>query len=642
MRQSIRTMSSATFKYQKSLPRLPLPKLEETLQKYLITAKPYLTDKEYEITKKQVNDAINDKEMKRRQDKLEQRVKEKENWLEEYWFKIAYWSWRAPLCINSNVVGYLLNDNKLKLPQGYSAAAITIGLLKYHIGLLEGTILPDMNRDKPQCMDQYTRMFSLNRIPGKEVDDLIKYNENESKHIIVSCGNRFYKINVLQGKDGREMIPLEKLNNQMNWIINDYNKKGINKYPIGVLTSTERTFWANARERLIKSSKVNEESLKEIESALFVVCLEDKIDTTDTETARTALHGDGRTRWFDKSFNIVVTKDGNPSILVEHSWADAPVPLAGFFNHALPYVEKLTNGGGSISSGKDLKSVGEAITLSLNGDNKLSLSSLSSSNDIPIEIKFDINNETEKDIVTAEKEVDAMIKDSDTQVKLCAGLGKPVWKQAKISPDAAVQMAMQLAWRRLHGGDKPISTYETIGMVPYLKGRTEACRVVSNESENFVKTMMSGYLRNKTKENAKIAEIALRQACDSHVKYILSGQQGKGIDRHMLGLRLMSEDGKQPDIFKDEIFGRTGGTGGWILSTSNNSYIPRPFGGMFGTVMPNGYGVCYIPMDEGVLLCVESKHSCPQTSSESFIAMTNECLMDIATIAGVNIPRSML
>jgi hypothetical protein len=41
-----------TYHYQDSLPRLPIPKLEDTCQRYLASQKPLLTPEEYEITKK--------------------------------------------------------------------------------------------------------------------------------------------------------------------------------------------------------------------------------------------------------------------------------------------------------------------------------------------------------------------------------------------------------------------------------------------------------------------------------------------------------------------------------------------------------------------------------------------------------------
>lgn len=41
-----------------NLPRLPVPRLEETLAKYLRTVKPHLNDKEFAVTSKLVNEFI--------------------------------------------------------------------------------------------------------------------------------------------------------------------------------------------------------------------------------------------------------------------------------------------------------------------------------------------------------------------------------------------------------------------------------------------------------------------------------------------------------------------------------------------------------------------------------------------------------
>ena len=41
--------------------------------------------------------------------------------------------------------------------------------------------------------------------------------------------------------------------------------------------------------------------------------------------AKDLLHGNTNDRWFDKTFNIIVFKNGIYGANVEHSWADAPI-----------------------------------------------------------------------------------------------------------------------------------------------------------------------------------------------------------------------------------------------------------------------------------------------------------------------------
>lgn len=57
----------------------------------------------------------------------------------------------------------------------------------------------------------------------------------------------------------------------------------------------------------------------------FKLILEDKQFNEDTDRAKYMLHGDAKSAWYDKSFNVVVFEDGKVGLNAEHSWADAPV-----------------------------------------------------------------------------------------------------------------------------------------------------------------------------------------------------------------------------------------------------------------------------------------------------------------------------
>ena len=53
--------SSILQHYQKSLPRLPIPKLEDTCSRYLAALDPILSEKEYKASEKIVNDFLSGK-----------------------------------------------------------------------------------------------------------------------------------------------------------------------------------------------------------------------------------------------------------------------------------------------------------------------------------------------------------------------------------------------------------------------------------------------------------------------------------------------------------------------------------------------------------------------------------------------------
>lgn len=59
---------------------------------------------------------------------------------------------------------------------------------------------------------------------------------------------------------------------------------------------------------------------------------------------------------------------------------------------------------------------------------------------------------------------------------------------AKLSPDAYIQMALQLAWMKDQG--KPTAIYETASTRFFLHGRTDVIRSFSKESLLFVQSMM--------------------------------------------------------------------------------------------------------------------------------------------------------
>ena len=55
-----------------------------------------------------------------------------------------------------------------------------------------------------------------------------------------------------------------------------------------------------------------------------------------SEYGQSLLHGKGYDRWFDKSFTLVVAKNGRAGFNAEHSWADAPI-MAHYWEFILSY-----------------------------------------------------------------------------------------------------------------------------------------------------------------------------------------------------------------------------------------------------------------------------------------------------------------
>lgn len=82
----------------------------------------------------------------------------------------------------------------------------------------------------------------------------------------------------------------------------------------------------------------------------------------------------------------------------------------------------------------------------------------------------------------------------------------------------------------------------------------------------------------------------LNRAVQTHTRLTREAATGKGIDRHLLGLRLLmkAEDGETADLFSDELFQRSQT---WKLSTSGLSAGYQFRGTGFGAPYSDGYGI---------------------------------------------------
>jgi hypothetical protein len=120
-----------TFQYQDSLPPLPLPSLEVTIEKYIKSCEAILTPAELEHTKGVCHDFINGVGPKL-QGILQERASSERNWLEEWWEMFGYLKPRYPAAININWFGVLPgNWGPRDMSQCEAAAIFTDALMKY-------------------------------------------------------------------------------------------------------------------------------------------------------------------------------------------------------------------------------------------------------------------------------------------------------------------------------------------------------------------------------------------------------------------------------------------------------------------------------------------------------------------------------
>lgn len=83
-----------------------------------------------------------------------------------------------------------------------------------------------------------------------------------------------------------------------------------------------------------------------------------------------------------------------------------------------------------------------------------------------------------------------LVEDLDFYVYRYTNYGKDFIKSCKYSPDAYIQMALQLAYYRLNG--HLVATYESASTRRFLLGRVDCIRSATTEALSWVQSMAEG------------------------------------------------------------------------------------------------------------------------------------------------------
>lgn len=540
------------LRFQESLPRLPVPMLEETGARYLKTLRPLLSPAEFEQSYKAVSDFVKPGGVgSRLQEKLVARREDlkHKNWIYEWWNDAAYLSYRDPVVPYVSYF-YSHRDDRKRRDPAKRAAAISTGVLSFKKMVDEGTLEPEKMKGLPICMDSYKWMFNASRVAAKPADHPVKFDPKTNKHIIAIRKNNFYK--VIHEVDGKQLSTAE-LEAQFKRV---YELAGSRGAAVGALTSENRDIWTDARAVLLKAHAGNAAALETIESASFVVCLDDAAPVTLEERAHSYWHGDGQNRWYDKPLQFIINDNGTSGFMGEHSMMD------GTPTHRLnDYVcDVITN-------------------------NKIDFGSPDVRSHIPEPslVRFNVTKEVQNEINRAVSDFNAVIGQHELAVQAYQGYGKGLIKKFKCSPDAYVQMIIQLAYYKMYGKNRP--TYESAATRRFQQGRTETCRTVSEASVAWCNAMADSSLDDKTRVEL------FRSAIAAHMEYITAASDGKGVDRHLFGLKkLLGPDEEVPAIYKDPAYSYSSS---WFISSSQlSSEFFNGYG--WSQVIDAGFGIAYM------------------------------------------------
>uniref|UniRef100_A0A3Q3MSF3 carnitine O-palmitoyltransferase n=1 Tax=Mastacembelus armatus TaxID=205130 RepID=A0A3Q3MSF3_9TELE len=609
------------YSYQTSLPHLPVPAIKDTLSRYLESVRPLLSDVEF----KQMTELASQFEStlgNRLQRYLKLKALWATNYVSDWWEEYVYLRSRSPIMVNSNYYGMdFLYVTPTPLQAARAGNTIT-ALLLYRRKVNREELKPSRVPGTviPLCAAQCERMFNTTRTPGAETGTAmfspvsLHYNVlqhwQDSEFVAVYHNGRYFRLWVYCA--GRLLSPRE-IEYQIQRILDDSSPPQPGEEKLGALTAGDRIPWSQMRKQYFTSG-VNKRSLDVIEKAAFFVTLDDEEQGMRGEDpvknldcyAKSLLHGKCYDRWFDKSFSIVIYKNGKNGLNAEHSWADAPT-VAHLWEYTLA---------------TDAFQLGYTEDGHCKGQVDRSLPH-------PQRLVWDIPSEAQvqRSLAVAQ----ALADDVDCHVFPFRDFGKGRIKKLRISPDAFIQISLQLAYYRDRGGF--CLTYEASMTRLFREGRTETVRSCSNESCDFVKALEEEQCRR-----------LFQLASEKHQNLYRLAMTGAGIDRHLFCLYVVSKYLGVESSFLKQVLSEP-----WRLSTSQTPVQQMELfdlknhpdfislGGGFGPVADDGYGVSYIIVGEDMInFHVSSKYSCSETDSHRFGAQIIKAIQDIMTLLSVD------
>ncbi|XP_027219853.1 carnitine O-palmitoyltransferase 2, mitochondrial isoform X1 [Penaeus vannamei] len=599
--QYIQKSKVPTMHFQKSLLRLPIPELEKTCTRYLRSQKAILSPEEYQVTEKAVEHFKTglglDLQVQLKQlDKANKHT----SYISGPWFDM-YLRDRVPVVLNYNPFLAFLPEEK----PGYSdpvirASNILVSSMRFMRTLREEVLEPvvyhlnpaktDNQRFRnivrwipssvasyvayaqkvfPLDMSQFGNLFNSTRIPelGK---DRLKCNPN-ARHMLMMKNGHFYVFDIFD-RDGNILSP-SYVHACVSYIANSQSPPP--SHCLAILSSENRDTWAKCRAELIAAG--NEEALDAIDTAAFNIVLDDLDVGMDPEKMyRTFLYGNGKNRWFDKSFSILMTRDGQSALNFEHAWGDG-VAVMSYFNEVAKEINEKPF---------------------IHPDSKPA--NIDASQHVR-RLEFNLTPGLKQAIENAVQVYEANTSALQVDVLESDVFGKNSCKKHKVSPDAMMQLGFQVAYYLQNG--TTVATYESCSTSAFKHGRTETVRPATLETSAFSRAVAS----SQPPSNAELKKIIM-ECSKVHGNLTKEAAMGQGFDRHLFGLRKMAEaaGGPLPELYTDPAYAKINHN---ILSTSTLPSTAISFGG-FAPVVRDGFGVGYQIQDDrlGIVLSSYPPH----------------------------------
>ncbi|PVD24049.1 hypothetical protein C0Q70_14518 [Pomacea canaliculata] len=574
-----------TYHFQKSLPRLPIPKLEKTCERFLKSLTPLVSTEQHAKTSQIVTE-FQQKEGKELNEELVAQNKKNKHtsYVSGPWFDM-YLKDRRPVVLTHNPFMAFQDDPRPEYnTQLLRAANFVITSARFKKSLQAELLEPEVYHLNPAASDTQSFRKFVRWLP----QSLSWY------------GAYWYKAFPL---DMSNIIDETELLAHLQYILADRTPSP--EFPISVLATSDRDTWTRARIQLQNASERNKLHLQLIDSAAFCLVLEDAEYADSLELSRSFLMSDGVNRWFDKSFQLIVTKQGTAAVNFEHSWGDG-VAVLRYFREL--YKETTTSPflhPNSVPAKVDSSRIVQCLD-------------------------FVVDPFLKEAIHAARRSFAERTDSLDMHYFESSQLNKNLAKQHKLSPDSLMQLVIQLAHYRLFG--KCVGTYESCSTAAFKHGRTETVRPCTTATQKVCQQLFEAKQSNSVQD----IQAAIRECTNIHNTLTREAAMGQGFDRHLFALRKLAEaKGQNPALFNDPGY-RT-----MIYDILSTSTLPDPsvlIGG-FGPVVPDGFGIGYAIQDKGVGFNVTAYK--PHRSASDFTQSLEASLKDIHNILEGKMPSSI-
>lgn len=228
------------------------------------------------------------------------------------------------------------------------AAQLVTFVQSWRQAVAQGSLQPETVGNAKLDSSQYHWLFNACRIPATPIDYATKVAETDPRgdHVLVIRNDEYYSL-PLKDANG-QLHTIEQLQGALEQVWNSASSLHSSS-PVGVLTGLHRDDWAKHYGLLSKS---NTDTLAAIETAAFVLVLEDEAPSSVEEFSRDLWHGTGHNRWWDKPLQWVLYRDGSCGFVGEHSCMDGS-PTARLNSELWQYLEQETTSSTSHSPGSD-------------------------------------------------------------------------------------------------------------------------------------------------------------------------------------------------------------------------------------------------------------------------------------------------